>query len=78
MFSLLGEGDLGFRCPVAAAKNGEVLDMVLSAGESKGGLFEGLEMLSARIQGPEERCSETAERTGEVAREERLLRRPSR
>jgi len=78
MFSLLGEGDLGFRCPVAAAKKGDVLDIVLSAGESKGGLFDGLEMLSARIQGPEERCSDTAERTGDVAREERLLWRPSR
>lgn len=67
MFSLLGDGDLGFCCPVAAAKKGEVLDSELSAGESSGGLRNGLSALSARIHAAEERFSETADKTGEVA-----------
>lgn len=71
--SLLGEGDRGFCCPVAAAKNGDVLDSELSAGdsigkagESIGGLLDGFEAPSARIHGPDERFSETADSTGEV------------
>lgn len=74
MFSLLGEGERGLCCPVAVAKNGEALDNELSAGDSMGGLLDGLEALSARIQGPDDRFSETADNTGEVALDESVGR----
>ena len=69
MFSLLGEGDLCLDCAAkAGAKKGEVLErLALKAGESSGGVFETSAETAGRIQGPEERLEDTAERTGDVA-----------
>ena len=69
MFSLLGDGDREDLCwPVVVTKKGEVLDSELSAGDSIGGLRDGLGAVSARIQGPDDRFSDTADSTGEVVR----------
>ena len=67
MFSLLGEGD---RCsggrPALGGKKGETLDSELSPGESIDGLLGPFDMLSDRFQGPVDRWSDTAERTGDA------------
>ena len=67
MFSLLGEDDLVLFCAAGGGKNGEVLDNALRAGDNIGGLLDGIEGASARIQGPLVRLSDTADSTGDVA-----------
>lgn len=67
MFSLLCEGDV--RPPSCttgpATKKGETPESALSAGDFVGGLLEACDELSDLIHGPEGRCSEIAESTGD-------------
>ena len=50
---------------VVGAKNGEALDKADKLGDSIGGFFGLFVTVSDRIHGPVDRCSETADRTGD-------------
>lgn len=69
MFSLLGDGDLARGGLLdGAGKKGGVEERELKAGESIGGLLDGLLAPSALSHGLDPvRFSETADKTGEVA-----------
>ena len=66
---MVGEGDRGFSSATGGgAKKGDVAEIPLNAGDNIGGLFDGCDVLSGRIHGPELLFS-TADSTGDVARD---------
>jgi len=65
---LLGDGDLEVCCAdVGGKKNEEVFDRALSAGDSMGEVLDGLDVPSARVQGPLVLFSGTADKRGDPA-----------
>lgn len=67
MFSLLGDDDLCLADVRVEEKKGDAFESELSAGDNIGGLFDGADLISDRVHGAVNCCSETADNAGDTA-----------